>query len=88
VSLTASFRGSKVRQKIIHEKSKIYKNSQNADKIKESVGKCIIYRQLRDLPIFFLRKTKIFQKFIKTTKNFFGQNKKNACHMVLNDKSN
>jgi hypothetical protein len=36
VSLTASFRGSKVRQKIIREKLKIYKNSQNAIKLKKS----------------------------------------------------
>jgi hypothetical protein len=35
VSLTASFRGSKVRQKKILEKSNIYKNSQNAIKIKK-----------------------------------------------------
>jgi hypothetical protein len=34
VSQTASFRGSKVRKKIIREKSKIYKNSQNAKKSK------------------------------------------------------
>jgi hypothetical protein len=38
VSLTASFQGSKVRQKIIREKSKIYKNSQNAIKIKQSLN--------------------------------------------------
>jgi hypothetical protein len=34
MSLTASFRGLKVRKKRIREKSKIYKNSQNAIKIK------------------------------------------------------
>jgi hypothetical protein len=36
VSLTASFRGSNIRNKIIREKSKIYKNYQNAIKIKKS----------------------------------------------------
>jgi hypothetical protein len=36
VSLTASFWGSEVRKKIIRGKSKIYKNSQNAIKIKKS----------------------------------------------------
>jgi hypothetical protein len=47
----------KVRQTVICGKSKIYKNSQCALKIKitasssESVEKCIIYSQLRDLTI-------------------------------------
>jgi hypothetical protein len=83
VSLTALFRRSKVRQKIFSKKSKIYKKFQNAIKIKKTLNyfqevlshenrwkKCIIYSQLRDLTIFFLRKTKIFQKFKKPTKKY------------------
>jgi hypothetical protein len=101
VSLTASFRGSKVRKKIVREKSKIYKNSQNAIKIKISLNylkkKCLVMRigwKMHYLqPItwfydFFLRKTKIFKKIWKPTKFFFGRNKKNKCLMVLNDKPN
>jgi hypothetical protein len=89
MSLTASFWGSKVRKKIIREKSKIYKNSQNAIKFKKSPNnlqkKCLVMRigwKMLYLQAvtwfydFFLRKTKIFQKFIKSTKDFFGQNKK------------
>jgi hypothetical protein len=37
---------------------------------------------------FFLRKTKIFQKFIKPTKKFFWPKQKNKCLMILNDKAN
>jgi hypothetical protein len=37
---------------------------------------------------FFLRKTKIFQNFIRSTKNFFWPKQKNTCLMVLNDKPN
>jgi hypothetical protein len=37
---------------------------------------------------FFLRKTKIFQKLIKPTKNFFWPKQKNMCFMILNDKPN
>jgi hypothetical protein len=48
VSLTASFRGSSVRKKIIREKSKIYKNSQNTKKIKKLLNylqeKCLVMR--------------------------------------------
>jgi hypothetical protein len=92
VSLTASFRGSKLRNKIIREKSKIYKYSQNAIKIKKSLNylqkKCLVMRigwKMHYLqPItwfydFFLRQTKIFQKFIK---------QKNTCLMILNEKPN
>jgi hypothetical protein len=95
------FRGSKVTQKIIREISKSYKNSQIVEKIKKSLNylkksayswkseeKWIIYRQLRDLTIIFLRKTKIFQKFIKPTKKFFWPKQKKTCVMILNDKPN
>jgi hypothetical protein len=101
VSLTASFRGSKVRKKIIREKSKIYKNYQNAIKIKKSPNylnkKCLVMRigwKMHYLqPItwfydFFLCKTKTFQKFIKPTKIFFWPKQKNTCLMILNDKPN
>jgi hypothetical protein len=37
---------------------------------------------------FFLRKTNIFQKLIKPTKNFFWRKQKNTCLMILNDKPN
>jgi hypothetical protein len=37
---------------------------------------------------FFLRKTKIFQKFIKPTKSFFWPKQKSTCLMILNDKPN
>jgi hypothetical protein len=37
---------------------------------------------------FFLRKTKIFRKFIKPTKKFFWPKQKNTCLMILNDKPN
>jgi hypothetical protein len=43
--------------------------------------------QLRDLTIFFLRKTKIFQIFIKPTKKNFWPKKK-GCLIILNDKPN
>jgi hypothetical protein len=98
VSLTASFRGQK---KIICGKSTIYKNSQNAKKNqkitklpeKKSLVMRIGWKMHYLQPItgfydFFLRKTKIFQKFIKPTKNFFWQKQKNTCLMVLNDKPN
>jgi hypothetical protein len=46
--VTASFRGSKGRQKINREKLKIYKKSQNAVKIKKSLDyiqkKCLVMR--------------------------------------------
>jgi hypothetical protein len=101
VSLTASFRGSKVRKKIIREISKIYKNSQNAKKIKKLLKylqeKCLVMRigwKMHYLqPItwfydFFLPTTKIFQKFIKPTKKLLWPKQKNKCLMVLNDKPN
>jgi hypothetical protein len=99
VSLTASFRGSKVRKKIIREKSKIYKNSQKEIKIKKLPNylqkKCLVMKigwKMHYLqPItwfyaFFLRKTNIFLKFIKPTKYFFWPKQKNTCLMILNDK--
>jgi hypothetical protein len=68
VFLTAS--GLKVRKKIIREKSKIYKNLQNAIKIKNSLY--YLQKQLsHEIALFlagydfFLLKTIIFQKFIK-----------------------
>jgi hypothetical protein len=99
LSITASFWGSKVRKKIIREKSKIYKNSQNAIKIKKQpnylVKKCLVMRigwKMHYLqPItwfydFFLCKTKIFPKFIKPAKKIFWPKQKNRCLMILNDK--
>jgi hypothetical protein len=35
---------------------------------------------------FFLRNTKIFQKFKKPAKNFFWAKQKNKCLIILNDK--
>jgi hypothetical protein len=78
VSLTASFRGSKVRQKIIREKSKYYKNSQNAIKIKKSFNylqKKVISNENRsknalftaNLRFFFVQ-DQIFLKIHKTNK--------------------
>jgi hypothetical protein len=81
VSLTVSFRGSKVRKKIIREKSKIYKTSQNALKIRKS-------------PNYLKKSARMtmedwnFSKIHKTNKNFFWPKQKNQCLMILNDKPN
>jgi hypothetical protein len=71
-------------QKIIREKLKIYKKSQNAIKLKKSPKylqkKCLLLSHENRLKNalftannvilrFFWRKTKIFQKFIKPTQN-------------------
>jgi hypothetical protein len=83
MSLTASFRGSKVRKKIIREKSKIYKNSQNAIIIKKSPNyfqKCAYWwKSVKNALFiannvilrFFLTHDQNFQKFIKPTKKIF-----------------
>jgi hypothetical protein len=100
VSPTASIRESKVRNKTIRDKSKIYKNYQNVIKIKKITKlpskKVLIHENRLKNALFtanvilrfFLRKTKIFQKFIKPTKNFFWPKQKNMCFMTLNDKPN
>jgi hypothetical protein len=85
VSQTASFLGSKIRAKIIGEKSKLYKNSQNSSKIKNiqnnlqggsgffmRIGRCIIYSQFRDLTVWSSAK---ISKIHKTDKKILSQNK-------------
>jgi hypothetical protein len=101
VSLTASFRGSKVRKKNnpwkIQNFQKFSKCNKN-QKITKLPSKKVFSHENRlknalftannVIYDFFLRKTKIFPKFIKPTKNFFRPKQKNTCLMVLNDKPN
>jgi hypothetical protein len=91
VSLTASFLVPKVRQKIICEKLKVYKNSQNVSKIEKTLNyltKKVPNHENRWKNVLFIINYVVFQKFIKSTKEFLGQNKKNRCLMILNDKLN
>jgi hypothetical protein len=86
VSLTASFRGSKVRQKIIREKSKIYENSQNAIKITKLPSKKVLSHENRLKNIlftanivilrFFFAQDKKFSKIHKTEKKNFWPKQK------------
>jgi hypothetical protein len=82
VSLTSSFRGSKVKQKIIREKSKISKNSQN-QKITKLPSKKVLSHENRLKNALFTANNVILrfffaqdQNFSKIHKFFFGQNKK------------
>jgi hypothetical protein len=73
VSLTASFRGSKVRKKIIREKSKIYKNSQNAIKIKKNTKlnfKKVLSHENRLKNALFTANNVILRFFFAQDQNF------------------
>jgi hypothetical protein len=73
VSLTASFRGSKVRNKIILEKSKIYKNYQNAIKIKKSpnyLKKKVLSHENRLKNALFIANIVILRIFFAQDQNF------------------
>jgi hypothetical protein len=99
VSLTASFRGSKVRQKTIRDKTKIFKNSQNAIKIKkitklpskkvlshENRLKNALFTANNEILRFFFGQDQNFSKIHKTDKIFFWPKQKNMCLMILNVK--
>jgi hypothetical protein len=96
VSLIASFPGSKIRKKIIREKSKIFKNSQAIKIIKSPNNlkkKCLVMKigwKMHYLqPITWFYEDQNFSKIHKTDKKiFFGQNKTNTFLMILNDKPN
>jgi hypothetical protein len=100
VSLTASFRGSKVRKKIILEKSNIYKNSQNAIKIKKTANylkkmlslenrlKYALFTANKVILRFFFEQDQNFLKIHNTDGQNFWRNQKNACLTILNDKPN
>jgi hypothetical protein len=79
VSLTAPFRGSKVRKKIIREKSKIYKNSQNAKKKSKNhqiTLKKVLSHENRLKNALFTANNVILRFFFVQDQNFSKQNKK------------
>jgi hypothetical protein len=98
VSLTGSFRGSKVRQKKIFEISNIYKNSHNALKIKKLPSKNVLSHEHRWKNALFIAKNVIlrfffaqdqnFSKFHKTYKKNVWPKQKNRCLIIFNDKPN